>query len=67
VEIDNQKVLKFLKAVNSNLLRLIMQLIAPSEVVTARLSVRAQYNPEILRQLSNNIQSQLMQLHPKLE
>jgi hypothetical protein len=67
VEIDNQKVLKFLKAVNSNLLRLIMQLIALSEVVAARLSVRAQYNPEILRQLSNNIQSQLMQLHPKLE
>jgi hypothetical protein len=67
MKIDNTELLKFLEAVNNNLLRLIMQLIALSEAVAAGLSVEAQHNPEIHRQLGNDIRGQLMQLHSILE
>jgi hypothetical protein len=67
MEIDNTKLMNFLKAINNNLLQLIMQFITLSEAVVARLFIEAQYSPEILRQLNNSVRSQLMQLHPKLE
>jgi hypothetical protein len=49
MEINNAKLLKFIEAINNNLLWLIMQLIALSEAVTARLPAEAQHSPEILR------------------
>jgi hypothetical protein len=67
MKVDNAKLVKFLEAVNSNLLRLIMQLIVLSKAVAARLPTEAQYNPEMLRQLGNSVQGQLMQLHLKLD
>jgi hypothetical protein len=67
MEVNNAKLLKFLEAVYSNLLCLIMQLIALCKAIAARLSTEAQHGPEILRQLGNRIWNQLMQLHLKLQ
>jgi hypothetical protein len=67
MEVNNAKLLKFLEAVNSNLLWLIMQLIVLSKAISTRLLTEAQHSPKILRQLDNSIRGQLMQLHPKLQ
>jgi hypothetical protein len=67
MKINNAKLLQFLEAIDSNFLWLIMQPIAFSKAIAVRLPVEAQHSQEILRQLSNSVRGQLMQLHPKLE
>jgi hypothetical protein len=67
MKVNNAKLLKFLEAIGSDLLGLIMQLIAFSEAIAARFPAEAQHRPKILRHLSNSAQGQLMQLHPEFE
>jgi hypothetical protein len=67
MKIDNTKLLKFIEAINSNLLGLIVKLIALSKAIAARSPIEAQRYPEILRHLNNSIQGQLMQLHLEFE
>jgi hypothetical protein len=65
MKINNVKLLKFLEAIDNNLLGLIMQLIALYKAIVARFPVEAQHCPKVLRYLNNSIQGQLMQLHPE--
>jgi hypothetical protein len=67
IKIDNAELLKPLKAINNNLLWLIMYLVTPSESIIAGLPVEAHHSPKILRQLGDSIRVQLMQLHPTLK
>jgi hypothetical protein len=55
MEINNAKLLKFLEAINGNLLWLIMQLIGLSEAVTARLPAEAQPSPKIAEQYHSGL------------
>jgi hypothetical protein len=48
MKVNNTELLEFLKAIDSDRLGLIMQLIAFSESIAARSPVEAQYLPEIL-------------------
>jgi hypothetical protein len=60
MKVNNTKLLKFLEAINNDLLGLIMQLISFSEAIAARFSTEAQHHPKILRHLSNSIWGQVM-------
>jgi hypothetical protein len=48
MKVNNAKLLKFLEAISSDLLGLIMQLIAFSEAIAARFPTEAQHHPKIL-------------------
>jgi hypothetical protein len=67
MKICNTNLLKFLEAIDSNLLGLIMQLIALSKAIATRFSTDFQHYPKILRHLSNSVRGQLMQLYMKFE
>jgi hypothetical protein len=55
MKIYNANLLKFLEAIDSNLLGLIMQLIALSKAIATRFSTDFQHYPKILRHLSNSV------------
>jgi DNA-binding FadR family transcriptional regulator len=59
--------LEFLEAIGSDLLGLIMQLIAFSEAIATRFPADAQFHLEILRHQSNSVRCQLMQLDSEME
>jgi hypothetical protein len=67
MKVNNTELLKNFKAIDNGLLGLVMQLMALSEAITARIPAEIQHHTKILQHLSNNVHGKLMQLHPEFE